>query len=135
MTEKSEIGDQKSETDPVPCGCGGSAKVCEYLDRYTNQNVWFVTCKKCGTHTNDFTSRDAAIATWNRAMVRKTGEWIIEADYNGDEIYQCPFCKSEFVLIDGTPEDNEYEYCPKCGAYLRYVPISGDVDDEEDEDA
>ena len=62
---------------------------------------------------------------------RKTGEWIIEEGYDGDEIYQCPFCKAEFVLIDGTPEENEYEYCPKCGAHLRYAPKKEDEDTDE----
>ena len=49
----------------------------------------------------------------------KTGEWEEVEDYNGDIHYQCNQCKNEFILIDGTPQDNDYKYCPNCGAKMR----------------
>ena len=44
------------------------------------------------------------------------GHWDTVEDWDGDEYYQCSECGAEFVLIDGTPEDNDYLYCPHCGA-------------------
>ena len=46
------------------------------------------------------------------------GRWIEEEDYNGDTIYECSECGNEFVLIDGTPKDNNYFFCPSCGARM-----------------
>lgn len=47
----------------------------------------------------------------------KTGHWVEIEDYNGDIHYQCDQCGEEFILIDGTPEDNNYWHCPNCGSY------------------
>lgn len=49
---------------------------------------------------------------------RKRGEWI----YIDDWIYvayKCSSCGEEFVLIEGTPLDNKYHFCPNCGADMR----------------
>lgn len=48
---------------------------------------------------------------------RPPGEWVEVEDYNGDIHYQCDQCGEEFILIDGTPEDNNYWHCPNCGSY------------------
>ena len=48
----------------------------------------------------------------------KTGEWVEVEDYNGDIHYQCDQCGDEFILIDGTPKDNNYHFCPNCGARM-----------------
>jgi len=44
------------------------------------------------------------------------GEWV---EFDGVGTYQCTYCGEPFILVEGTPRDNEYNYCPKCGAYLR----------------
>lgn len=44
------------------------------------------------------------------------GEWV---EFDGEGTYQCTYCGEPFILMNGTPRDNEYNYCPKCGAYLR----------------
>ena len=31
------------------------------------------------------------------------------------EYWTCQECKMEWVLETGTPEENEMQYCPKCG--------------------
>ena len=49
---------------------------------------------------------------------RPTGEWVEVEEYDC-VCYQCDQCKSEYVLIDGTPQDNDYNYCPHCGAYMK----------------
>lgn len=45
----------------------------------------------------------------------------------GDENYTCTNCGEILVFEEGTPEENEYKFCPFCGA-----EIEG-VDREEDE--
>ena len=48
---------------------------------------------------------------------RKKGKWI-EQDAGGDGVfYECSVCKDAFTLIDGTPSDNNYNFCPNCGSY------------------
>lgn len=33
-------------------------------------------------------------------------------------VFQCSNCKEEFVLISGSPKENEYNYCPNCGCRM-----------------
>ena len=50
---------------------------------------------------------------------RKTGKWIEQDDGCDGVFYECSVCKDAFTLIDGTPSDNNYNYCPNCGADMR----------------
>ena len=49
----------------------------------------------------------------------RRGRWEEIEDYDGDVHYRCTNCKTEFYLEVGTPESNEYWYCPHCGADMR----------------
>lgn len=46
------------------------------------------------------------------------GEWIEFEDNFFDTLYQCSVCKEEFVLAEGTPSENLWNYCPNCGAKM-----------------
>lgn len=47
----------------------------------------------------------------------KRGKWIDrDDDYYGWNMWACSACGEEFVLTDGTPDMNEYHFCPNCGA-------------------
>lgn len=48
----------------------------------------------------------------------KTGHWIEQDGFDGDTYYDCSECGESFCLIDGTPTDNLYNYCPNCGARM-----------------
>lgn len=51
--------------------------------------------------------------------LRPTAHWKNEDDYYGDSIiWCCSVCKDRFILNDGTPEENNYKYCPSCGARM-----------------
>ena len=52
------------------------------------------------------------------------GEWReFDADMNA---YVCSVCDEPYVLIDGTPEQNHYNYCPNCGAHMMERSGSGE---------
>lgn len=42
-------------------------------------------------------------------FTRQDDEWVV---------YECSNCKEDWCFEDGTPEDNCYNYCPKCGAKI-----------------
>ena len=47
----------------------------------------------------------------------KAGTWKqIDDDTN---IWSCSECDEPFILMDGTPIENKYYYCPQCGAKMR----------------
>lgn len=51
--------------------------------------------------------------------LRPTAHWENEEDFNGDPVvWFCSACKERFFLYDGTPEENDYKYCPYCGARM-----------------
>lgn len=56
---------------------------------------------------------------WIPCSERMSGAWETIEGWDGDEIYRCSACGEEFVLIDGTPKDNGYHFCPNCGADMR----------------
>ena len=46
------------------------------------------------------------------------GHWIPHESPDGGEQYECSECGVLWEFNDGTPEDNEAYYCPKCGNKL-----------------
>ena len=48
----------------------------------------------------------------------KTGHWITEDMFDGDVAYRCSECNELFWIESGTPKDNGYNFCPKCGKRL-----------------
>ena len=56
-----------------------------------------------------------------RPVVR--GKWIDrDDDYYGWNMWACSACGEEFVLTEGTPDMNDYHFCPNCGADVREPP-------------
>lgn len=50
----------------------------------------------------------------------RVGEWSAEIGYEGEVLYyECSNCKEAFSLLEGTPEENKYNYCPNCGAKMK----------------
>lgn len=50
--------------------------------------------------------------------MRLIGHWITENISYGDVAYRCSKCNELFWLECGTPKDNKYNFCPKCGERL-----------------
>ena len=102
------------ELKPVPCGCGGEAHTTEYP--YSDGKGYGVTCVKCLCNVPTIHKTEAeAVTAWNKAMGRKTGEWIkVESEtVNG----RCSVCGYESHLY----ENDVYgeHFCPNCGADMR----------------
>ena len=53
-----------------------------------------------------------------KAQLPKRGKWTEIEDYDGDFHYQCSVCGEEWYFINGTPADNNANYCPRCGAKM-----------------
>lgn len=47
---------------------------------------------------------------------RKKGRW---EDFGDNNSYRCTACGEIWILNDGTPEENNMNYCPNCGADMR----------------
>lgn len=46
------------------------------------------------------------------------GRWEKRDDLFLDTLYRCSVCGEEFYLENGTPQENQYYYCPNCGAKM-----------------
>lgn len=44
--------------------------------------------------------------------------WIAEGIGYGEYTWKCPACNGYMALMVGTPKDNDYNFCPKCGQAL-----------------
>ena len=46
------------------------------------------------------------------------GKWIYDGSDIGWANYKCSSCGECFVLESGTPQENEYNFCPNCGTKM-----------------
>jgi len=68
-----------------------------------------------------------------RPQEPKTGHWI--EDTNGTytdnhDTWECSECGHAQILLEGTPKDNDYNYCPNCGAKM-IEPQESEVQDAD----
>jgi len=64
------------------------------------------------------------------AMLRDPETCVFTEAHDG-EYWTCSACGYDFVLLEGTPEENDYHYCANCGAKVTAcVPFKEDDDDE-----
>lgn len=52
------------------------------------------------------------------AVEVKHGHWQEYEDYCLDVYYDCSVCGGSFYMADGTPTENGYNFCPKCGTRM-----------------
>ena len=49
----------------------------------------------------------------------KHGRWEVSTDeWFETDVYTCSKCREDYVLVEGTPKENLYNYCPNCGASM-----------------
>ena len=47
------------------------------------------------------------------------GRWEVSTDeWFGTDVYTCSKCRESYVLVEGTPKENLWHYCPNCGAKM-----------------
>ncbi len=39
-------------------------------------------------------------------------------EWFGTDVYTCSKCRESYVLVEGTPKENLWHYCPNCGAKM-----------------
>ena len=49
----------------------------------------------------------------------KMGHWIEKDGFDGDVYYDCSECGESWATMEGTPWDNEWNYCPNCGCRMQ----------------
>lgn len=90
------------------------------LEKYMVQGI-----KDCQTNNIKFTNTVFNCETIEDAdgnIFRKEckrGKWIEEDDGWDGVYWRCSECDGAFCLVDGTPEENKYNFCPSCGADMR----------------
>ena len=48
------------------------------------------------------------------------GRWEYSIDEHfGMDVYTCSKCRESYVLLEGTPKQNLWNYCTNCGADMR----------------
>jgi DNA-directed RNA polymerase subunit RPC12/RpoP len=57
----------------------------------------------------------------NRKNMGYPCTFVEQKDYSGDEQYVCSMCENIWVLLAGTPETNDWNYCPGCGSYIEKI--------------
>lgn len=45
-------------------------------------------------------------------------EWIDRTEEPGAGYWECSYCGEPWVLIEGTPAENNMNYCPNCGVKM-----------------
>lgn len=94
----------------------------EYIDRVALENAMTIAA---------VTGKDRDRRIWAKAIcvlhdmptadvapvVR--GRWEDSIDeLLGSDVYTCSKCRESYVLVEGTPKENLWHYCPNCGAKM-----------------
>lgn len=88
-------------------------KSCEFKDEkniYTNGSMLIPTFRVEQMIEHYFNSTSTA----DVQEVRHS-KWIYDGSDIGWANYKCSSCGECFVLEAGTPQENEYNFCPHCG--------------------
>ena len=61
------------------------------------------------------------------------GRWEDSTDeWFGTDVYTCSKCRESYVLVDGTPKENLWHYCPNCGADMRGEEVGNENMESEE---
>ena len=98
-------------------------KVVEKLE--VLKRIYFLTIANTGDEKSDFAYENVGNALDKAIEIVKQGgvsddvcEWrLCGEDAN---VYDTS-CRNPHILIEGTPKENNYEYCPYCGKKIKVV--------------
>lgn len=81
--------------------------------------VCFHNAPECGKFDAVVVYEIDIMPTIDPESLRPTAHWIKEDSfYKFSTVWRCSACKGKFVLHGGTPENENYQYCPACGARM-----------------
>ena len=60
------------------------------------------------------------------------GHWKDVQNYYDDVYYECSACGEPWILLDGTPSDNNMNYCPNCGALMDEIVDANKIGEVEE---
>jgi DNA-directed RNA polymerase subunit RPC12/RpoP len=88
------------------------------MDEYISREMVMKTLQKANIG-GYITERLLEIPTADVQPV-KHGYWEELTDYGGwgDTHYRCSVCGEEWYLEDGTPQQNNMNFCPRCGSRM-----------------
>lgn len=97
---------------------GFYAELMGYHVEALNMAIKALEQKPCNTDTCKVVK--AYMNEWDKPITAepKTGHWIEKDGFDGDVYYDCSECGESWTTIEGTPWDNEWNYCPNCGAKM-----------------
>lgn len=98
----------------------------EYIERGALIEFVRSVRKRLPIESKDFFTRDEMLLNFQQYVELQPavdvepvvlGEWKeFDADMNA---YSCSACNEPQMFIEGNPEQNEYSFCPHCGADMR----------------
>lgn len=86
----------------------------EYISRSEAIAELRQMCYPCGEGieaVNAIPAADVAPVVHGR-FEDSSDEWF------GTDVYTCSKCRESYVLVEGTPKENLWNYCPNCGAKM-----------------
>lgn len=98
----------------------------EYIDR-GDLTIW-LNKKSC-----EFSMNDVAPIGWTlkglvnelstfpsaNVVERKVGKWLFWQDDPDANVYECSACHEPLTLNEGTPRENNFNFCPFCGLPMK----------------
>ena len=100
-------------------------KVCRILDdvlanRTTERDSLIVAVRKAFESLEQFGNSEPLPSAQPTIEPRKKGKWISCENETGEgsNTYKCSACGEIQMIIDGTPKENGWAYCPHCGAKM-----------------
>lgn len=106
------------------------------------------TCpvKHFGFYPPKFATREQAVAAWNEVRTVSVPIWALPGEMDpalfprSDETCEWKYdpdgfwagaCGATWMLEEGTPHENDMNFCPKCGKLLIEIPPEPEPGDEE----
>ena len=105
---------------------------CQYIDKEAfKKSVEERYCKPCKAEGKDYNGC-LCRACWVDDMLDEVecfqtadvapvvhGRWEVSTDeWFETDVYTCSKCRESYVLVEGTPKENLWHYCPNCGAQM-----------------
>lgn len=92
----------------------------KYVFSESPQEIPYLLAAKVLREVSDAPAADVAPVVHGR-WEDSIDEWF------GTDVYTCSKCRESYVLVEGTPKENLWHFCPNCGAKM-----DGGVDNEAD---